>query len=68
MILKNKELGNKILIKIHELERVHELEKIKTIDCLVIGTKGDTIIKDCTKLILNNQRYDYINDTLVKVK
>ena len=61
MLIKNIELEDEIILK------VNELQNIKTIDYLIIDIKGNTIIKDCTKLILNNQRYDYIDNKLIKV-
>lgn len=41
----------------------------KTLEFLAVEIKGDTIIKDCTKILLDNKtRFDYINNKLVKIE
>lgn len=42
-------------------------KKYKTLDFLVVEIKGQTNIKDCTKLVIDKIRFDYINNQLVKL-
>lgn len=45
-----------------------KLPNYNKLDFLVVGIKGDAIIKDCTKILLDDKiRMDYKNNELIKV-
>lgn len=59
-ILLNEEIYNNQIVSLIPREA-------RTIEFIVIDIKGHAIYRDCTKLLIDAVRYDFIDNELIKV-